>query len=96
MNTTTDLEAIRKTPSLFTWGRINQIHDIGSYTIVEYEDRTTKETSFHVYVDGRSTHNSTGTIEGALLIGMARKHLEVNEARYMAMGAAKLLGIDTK
>lgn len=93
MERTTDLEVIRKHKGSFTWGPILGIHDIGPYTIVEFEPRTRGGVSFHVYVDGKCTNNSTATLEGALLLAMARKHLEPNEARFMAMGACKLLGI---
>ena len=93
MERTTDLEAIRNHKAKFTWGVILKVHDVGPYTIVEYEDRNDRTTKFHVYVDGKATNNSTSTLEGALMLAMARKHLEPNEARFMAMGACKLLGI---
>jgi hypothetical protein len=93
MNTTTDLIAVRERPGLFTWGAVRKIHDIGPYTLIEYTDKQRDNTVFHVYVDGKCTSQGAATIEGGLLIAMARKHLEANEARYMALGACKLLGI---
>jgi hypothetical protein len=97
---TTDLDIVRKNPRLFTWGTVVKIHDVGSsYTVIEYQHH--RDTRFHVYVDGQCTSNSCHTlegalllaIEGALLLAIGRKHLEVNEARFMAMAATKLLGI---
>lgn len=89
---TTDLDIVRKNPRLFTWGTVVKIHDVGSsYTVIEYQHH--RDTRFHVYVDGQCTSNSCHTLEGALLLAIGRKHLEVNEARFMAMAATKLLGI---
>lgn len=93
MDTTTDLEIIRKSPRRFTWGKIDKIHDIGPYTIVEYTDKSTKCPTFHVYVDGKCTGTSTTTFDGALLIAIGRKNLEANEARWMSIAAGKLLGV---
>lgn len=47
-----------------------------------------------MYVDGKSTHTSSGTLDGAILIAVASRNLEVNEAFYMAIMACKLLGIN--
>jgi hypothetical protein len=93
MERTTDLEVIRKHAGQFTWGTILKVHDFGPYTIVEYTDRSRGDILFHVYVDGKSTSNSSSTLEGAILLAIARKNLEPNTARFMAMGACKLLGV---
>lgn len=94
MQTTTDLEAIRKTPLRFTWGTITKFHEVGPYTLVEYMDRLNRdETAFHIYVDGKCTSTSAATLEGAIVLAIARKHLEANEARYMAKASIKLLGV---
>ena len=97
MKTTTDLAEIREYPSRFTCGDVTKIHDIGPYTLVEYtrpcDDVCRFHKSFYIYVDGESTSASQGTLEGALLIAISRKNLEPNLARYMAIGAAKLLGV---
>jgi hypothetical protein len=96
MERTTDLDVIRKHRARFTWGSVQEIHDIGPYTIVEYISRNRDkedETCFHVYVDGKNTSSSTSTLEGAMILAIAHKHLEVNEARYMAMAACKILGV---
>lgn len=94
METTTDLRIIIKSPRLFTWGKVVQIQEMGSYTIVEYKDHLTDATKFHVYVDGRDTSNSTPTLEGALVMAIAIKHLDSSEASHMARGACKLLGVN--
>jgi hypothetical protein len=41
-NTTTDLEILRKEPQRFTWGKIDEIIDVGEYTIVKYASGTLK------------------------------------------------------
>lgn len=89
---TTDLEKVRKYPHRFTWGRVVQVLDLGPYSFVEHA--RDDGVSYAVYVDGKDTHTSAGTLDGAILIAIARKRLEANEARYMAMGAAKLLGVN--
>ncbi len=98
---TTDLPALRK-GARFTWGEIVKIHDVGRYTLVEYIMRPlgnaslpieAKAPSFSCYVDGVEQSVSSTTLEGALLLCMSRAHLEANEARYMAIAAAKLLAI---
>jgi hypothetical protein len=92
---TTDLNLLRKTPNHFTWGHIRAIHDIGPYTIIEYTSAGSGIRQFHVYVDGKDTSTATLSLEGALVEAIARKSLadNPNTARYMAIGACKLLGI---
>lgn len=87
LDKTTDLEAVRKDRYRFTWGYASEIYDVGPYTIVEAKEH------FHVYVDGKNTGVSALTLDGALILAIAHKHLEKNEARYMAMAAAKVLGV---
>jgi hypothetical protein len=91
--TTTDLNVIRNNPRRFTWGQVAKIHDIGPYTIVEFVRHDSTEVCFHLYVDGKDECSSCSTLDGALVLAIARKHLEANEARFMAMAATKLLGI---
>lgn len=92
--TTTDLNAVRERPHTFTWGAIEAIHDIGSYSIVEYIEKTgAKATCFHVYVDGKDTRRSANSLDAALLYAIGFKHCEVNEASYMAKAALKLFGL---
>lgn len=58
----------------FVWGRITQEWEIGAYHIAAYHpvlpsnkgkgvDET--QTNYHVWVDGRDTHTSSLTLEGA-------------------------------
>lgn len=93
--TSTNLEDIRKTTGRFTWGTIMAFHDVGPYTIVEFISYdSSNQTAFHVYVDGKDTANSTSSLDSALVLAMAFKNVESkNEARFMAMGACKLLGV---
>jgi|SRR6478752_4867938 len=98
---TTDLEEVRKRPSRFTWGKVIGIHTIGRYTFVEYFGRAYEnghptggdetKPSFHVYVDGRSTSQSAGSIESALILAIALGKLEVNHAGHMATACLKIL-----
>ena len=94
--TTTDLETVRQHPGRFPWGPVQQIHDIGPYTIVEFLTRgvdPAEGPSFHVYVDGKSTNHSTDSLDSALLVAIGRKNCEANEGRHMAEGAMRLFGI---
>jgi hypothetical protein len=98
-NKTSDLLAVRLAPRRFMWGTVVKIHDVGDrYTLVEYmyapiSNGKETATMFHVYVDGHSTNCNSATLDGALLIAIARARLGSNEAHYMAGGAAKLLGV---
>ncbi len=96
-HSTLALEVIRKHPRSFMWGTVLRVHDIGSYTLVEYEHRHAYKdegVQFHVYVDGKDTRMSETTLDNALLYAIAHKHLELNTASYMAKGAGKLLGVE--
>lgn len=98
---TTDLQEVRSSPGRFTWGKVWAIHSIGRYTFVEYFGRAYKDghptgedetkPSFHIYVDGKSTSKSASSIESALIHAIALGKLEANEARWMVIGALKLL-----
>lgn len=105
---TTDLQIISSQPHRFTWGRIRKFIHVGPYyTFVEYlvhpsprdfegagpGEQPEPYVNFHVYVDGKDQAHSANTLEGALLIAMARKHLDPNTARYMAEAAGKILGL---
>lgn len=73
-NTTTDLEILRKEPHRFTWGKIDEIIDVGEYTIVKYTAHgALKETLFSIYVNGNSKASSRHcrTLDGALLYAIA-------------------------
>jgi len=97
---TSDLALLRKGAN-YTWGKLVKIHDLGPrYSVVEfhpnpktpYVEAEEKPVEYTAYVDGKQAAGSL-TIEGAILICIGYGSLEPNEARFMAMGAAKLLGI---
>jgi len=101
IQTTTELETIRKDPRRFTWGQVVQIHDLGRYTFVEYlkknyekESEFDDQPSFHVYVDGKTTNNSCDSLESAMVLAIARGKMEPNSGGWMAQAACKLLGIE--
>jgi hypothetical protein len=68
----------------FPWGPIDQIHEIGPYTIFEYHPAVyenyrgtgeyAKGTNFHIYIDGKDTCTSTTTLDGALAVAISRRH----------------------
>ncbi len=99
---TTDLDKLRE-GAKFTWGKVVHFHSIGRYEFVEYYGREYKDsrptgeldatTTFHIYVDGKSTSSGAKSIEEAMVIAVALGKLEVNAARWMAIGACKLLEI---
>jgi hypothetical protein len=96
MNTTTDLVTIKERPDLFTWGQILKLHTVGDFTVVEYLDRKVlsfpQRTLFHAYHKHNDLHSSHESLEAALIYCIARKKIDnPNDARYMAMAAAKLL-----
>lgn len=97
MEKTTELAVIRKDPSLFTWGIIHNIYDVGPYTVVEALSKRQREelvgkTHFHCYVDGASLSRSAPTLESALLVCFAFKLLgKEQQTDYMAQAAFKLL-----
>ena len=92
MDTTTDLDIIRKYPNRFTWGKVKQIHDVGPYTVVHHQAEGV-ESNYHVYVDGRDCSVGSSSLGGALILAIAYKNLESNTANWMARAAAKLLGV---
>jgi hypothetical protein len=80
----------------YVWGKIVRFHDVGRYTLVEYvgKDAAGREvTRFSVYVDGRATHRSSGSLDRALVCALAIGHLEINEAGHMTGAACKILGV---
>jgi hypothetical protein len=42
-NMTTNLAAIHEEPDRFSWGRVRAIHDVGTFTIVEFNRRPLRE-----------------------------------------------------
>lgn len=97
MNTTTDLETVRKSPRKFSWGEVVAVHDVGWYTIVEYKCGTVDSINygrkaFHVYVSGKDTHRSTLTLDEALLLAVAVRN-SGSSADHMAIAAGRVLGL---
>ena len=68
----------------FTWGRIVAEYEIGPYHIVAYHptlpsnkgegvDETV--THHHLWIDGKDTHTSAVTLEGAMILAVATRTL---------------------
>ncbi len=78
---TTELEKVKKFHSVFTWGIVTQIWEVGEYAVAAYhpyneaygERFDENETSYHVWVNGRDTAHSFDTLDAALAFGMAYK-----------------------
>lgn len=79
--TTTELEEIRN-GGRYTWGKVNEIYEIGPYSIVEYyphktegglhlEEFDTSKLAFALYVGGASTNSSWYSLDAALAAGIA-------------------------
>lgn len=68
----------------FHWGPVDEIHQIGPYTIVEYrQDRSNfipsqqdghGQTLFHVYVDGKDAHVSATSLDLALVSALVYRN----------------------
>jgi hypothetical protein len=102
-DTTTDYVTVKARPARFTWGKVVGWHEVGRYQILEYKGREYKDghptgalegkSTFHVYVDKKSTSSGCPTLEAALVYAIAYANLEVNEARWMAIAASTLLKV---
>ena len=93
MERTTDLEVIRRYPRRFTWGPVTAMHDVGRYSLLEFEDAEGRR-AWHVYVDGKDTHRSGSTLESAMLTAIAFSKFEnKNVADERARCAAVLLSM---
>jgi hypothetical protein len=105
----TDLNVIRNSPHLFTWGKVVAFHDVGPYTIVEYKREIQTQpqralhtstsyegvSTFHVYVEGNSTSSSETSLDNALLLAIGLRNCGINEGRHMALAASRCLGTRT-
>ncbi len=73
--TTTDLEELRNGNKPFTWGQVNEIHEIGPYSIVEYyptkSDGHRSRLNFALYIGGEPTSSSWHSLDAALAAGIA-------------------------
>lgn len=89
---TSDLAIVRDLPSRFTWGLVIRIHTVGPYDIIEYHpwksvrgtvhtgDPDPIRTEFHVYVRGKSTSESFGSLDAALAGAIAYRSEGPNHA----------------
>jgi len=103
---TSDYATVRERPELFVWGKAICWHDVGPYQILEHQANEFKDgrptggveenSSFHVYVNRKGTSTSCASLDAALVYAIAYSRLEVNEARWMAEGANRLLRIGAK
>lgn len=107
---TTDLDLIKTAAARgqatlnrfpYTWGRIDAVHSIGRYDIVEYVSSMASADGsfplcFGVYVDGKECSMHAHTLESALLIGMdvARNGKTAAMNNRAAYFAAKVLDIN--
>lgn len=67
----------------FNWGKVQKIHLIGEYQIVEYissggSNFEGGELLFHPYIDFKDTHRSYKSLDSALIGVIARKYDGVN------------------
>lgn len=92
MTTTTNLDAVRANPKLFTWGAVEEIIDLGPYTIIRYKDRDGKA-MHHIYVEGRDTSLGAHEFEAAAILAFAYAKLGITEGPAMARAACKLLNL---
>lgn len=104
---TTELRVIRETPSLYTWGVVHRIHEVGRYVIVEYtpviehtcaiDDSDTSpnflKCRYAPYVNEKSMSSHAETLEGAILLAIGYSKFGPNEGRALANAACKLLDI---
>jgi hypothetical protein len=72
----------------FPWGTIRETHEIGPYSIVEFADRA-GDVAYHVYVACKDASVSAWTLDGALLLAIAKRAGDTGAAKYMA----RLIGI---
>lgn len=75
MSHTTNLAALRIEPKRFTWGEVVTIHDIGRYSLVEFNssDHRANEGAhrYSVYVDGEAIGHGYGSLDQALIAAIA-------------------------
>lgn len=99
--TTVDLNIIRQSPELFTWGAVIAIHTLGRYTFVEYNrdgmfgaDHNISN-SWYVYVDEKKTNYSASSLEIAMVYAISYANMDgPNEAGWMTTAAMKVLRRD--
>lgn len=84
MKSTTDLNLLRE-GFPFTWGKINEIIDVGPYTIIRaqpYIDLPQGEYSsldkFYIYIRSIDHGLASSTLDGALALCIAKEHDGLN------------------
>ncbi len=83
---------IRNDFKLFRWGEAIKIHDLESYTIVQYQNNN--GVFFYPYVNGVALGVSAETLEGAIVCAIAyRKLSSPDKAQWLAIAAMKLLDV---
>lgn len=75
---TTHEEKLRLIKEEYTWGRVIDIHCIGEYQIVEYEDKRTNEHLWHGYINYSDTNASYYSLDSALIGCIGRKYEGAN------------------
>lgn len=92
-NSSTDLAKVRKNPSVFTWGSVTKIHDIGDYTFAEYLD-SDNTVSFYIYVKGMGANQSVASLDKAMIYAIAHAQMGFgSDSGWMATACCKVLDL---
>jgi hypothetical protein len=84
MERTTDLNVLRKSPHLFSWGEAVKLYEFGDYAVLEYHPWAVRNSRvligepltlecYHAWANGRDTGQSYHAFEGAIAGAMAYK-----------------------
>lgn len=74
----------------FPWGTITQKHVLGQYTLIEYvqegvsNSKENGQTFFSGYIDGKSVHESWGSLEAGIIGLIVRAKLGMNQSAAVA------------
>lgn len=85
MDRTTNLGRIENEGAGFTWGEIARLYKVGEYTIAEYHPWKSEDCrcmtgspagyfEYHVWIGGKDTARSYGTLEAAMVGAIAYKY----------------------
>lgn len=91
---TTEEEQIQYLKRTFVWGKIEDVHTVGDYQIIEYTSKSDKRRSFHVYLNFRDTNVSYSSLDEALAGAIAYKYEGPNSRA--AMYFVRMLDMDEK
>lgn len=72
-----EIKRIKKSGK-FVWGNPIKWHEIGPYTLLEYECKISKKTSFYGWIHGKRTNSSWDSLETGLIGLFVRKSLGMN------------------